>query len=94
MPDILVRHLDDAMVQRIKEIARERHWSINEAILHALRHGLGLAGDEGLRSSPRDIATLVGTWDAGESAAFEEALKAFEHVDGRPLFDNSGWDDC
>jgi hypothetical protein len=87
MPDILVRHLDNAMAERIKEIARERHWSINDAILHALRHGLGLAGDEIARRDRQDIATLGGTWDASESAAFNEALEAFEGVEGTPLFE-------
>lgn len=89
MPDLLVRHLDNAMVERIKEIARERRWSINDAVLHALRHGLGLAGEDIAHSGLRDIATLAGTWDAGESAAFEEALKAFKHVDGHPLFEDT-----
>lgn len=89
MPDILVRHLDNAMAERIKEIARERHWSINDTILHALRHGLGLAGDEIARRDRQDIATLGGTWDAGETAVFDEALKAFESVDGKPLFESS-----
>ncbi len=89
MPDLLVRHLDNAMVERIKEIARERSWSINDAVLHSLRHGLGLSGEDIVHNGMRDIATLAGTWDAGESAAFEEALKAFEHVDGQPLFEDT-----
>lgn len=85
MPDILVRHIDDAMAERIKAIAREREWSINEVILHALRHGLGLSDDTPMREL-HDIAHLRGTWEPGETAAFRQALDAFERVVGQPLY--------
>lgn len=78
MPDIVVRHIDDATAERIKTLARERQWSINEVILHALRYGLGLSGDAfGLHEQEfRNVAHLGGTWDASETAAFQEALDA------------------
>ena len=40
MPDILIRDIDAVMAERIKQLAKERHWSINDVVLHALRHGL------------------------------------------------------
>ena len=86
MPDILVRHIDDALAERIKEIAREHQWSINEAILYALRRGVGLEADEAARGELHDIATLSGTWGSTETAAFRAALEGFERVAGRPLF--------
>lgn len=79
VPDIVVRHIDEQMAERIKHLARERRWSINEVILHALRHGLGLSpGDVfgELLLQPGDIAHLTGAWDADETAAFQEALAA------------------
>ncbi|QDE41263.1 ribbon-helix-helix protein, CopG family [Luteibacter pinisoli] len=79
MPDIVVRHIDEQMAERIKQLARERRWSINEVILHALRYGLGLSpGDvfSELLLEPGDIAHLTGAWDAEEQAAFQEALSA------------------
>ncbi|NII10586.1 hypothetical protein [Oleiagrimonas sp. C23AA] len=79
MSDILVRHIDDPMAERIKTLARERGWSINDVVLHALRHGLGLADGEGFGEHSRelqDIAHLGGTWDADEAAAFQSALEA------------------
>ncbi len=81
MPDIVVRHIDDAMVERIKQIARERKWSINDVVLHAIRNGLGLGG-ENLYSERefRSIANLGGTWKADETAAFAEALDAMADV--------------
>lgn len=85
MPDILVRHIDEALADRIKDIAREHQWSINEAILFALRRGVGLAPDDAQREL-HDIAMLSGTWESTETAAFRAALEAFERVAGKPLF--------
>lgn len=92
MPDILVRHIDDTLADRIKEIAREHQWSLNEAILYALRRGVGLAGDDATRRELHDIAMLSGTWESTETAAFRAALDAFERVAGRPLFESDGLD--
>jgi hypothetical protein len=81
VPDIVVRHIDDAMVERIKQVARERKWSINDVVLHAMRSGLGLGGETlGVEREYRSIATLTGTWQAEESAAFAEALDAMASV--------------
>lgn len=87
MPDIVVRHIDDAMAERIKTLARERQWSINEVILHALRYGLGLGSDVfgSHEHEFRSVATLGGTWDATETAAFQEALDALAAAEPEQL---------
>ena len=86
MPDILVRNIDESVAERIKTIARERNWSINEVILHILRHSLGFGGEDIVNREIHDVAVLSGTWDTRESAAFRTALEAFERIDGKPLF--------
>ncbi|MEP6484651.1 MAG: hypothetical protein ABJB01_09385 [Rudaea sp.] len=86
MPDILVRNIEESVAERIKAIARERNWSINDVILHVLRHSLGMGGEDMTRREVHDVAVLGGTWDPGESAAFRTALEAFERIDGKPLF--------
>ena len=86
MPDILVRNIDEAVADRIKTIARERNWSINDVIIHVLRHSLGFGGDDVTHRDIHDVAVLSGTWDTKESAAFRTALEAFERIDGKPLF--------
>lgn len=86
VPDILVRNIDDVLAERIKTIARERNWSINEVIVHVLRHSLGLGGEDVARREIHDVAELRGTWNPNESAAFRKALEAFERVEGTPLF--------
>ena len=86
MPDILVRNIDEVVADRIKTIARERNWSINEVIIYVLRHSLGLGGEDVVRREIQDIAALGGTWDSRETAAFRTALEAFERIEGTPLF--------
>jgi hypothetical protein len=81
-----VRNIEESVAERIKSIARERNWSINDVILHILRHSLGFGGDDMTNREIHDVAMLTGTWDAGESAAFRTALEAFERIDGTPLF--------
>lgn len=86
MTDILIREVDDAIAERLRQVAVERNWPVNQVILHALRLALGLGGEELVRRDRQDIAHLRGTWNPGETAAFREALTAFERVDGTPLF--------
>ena len=86
MADILVRNIDESVAERIKALARERNWSINEVIVHILRHSLGMGGDDIVRREIHDVAVLAGTWDPSESGAFRKALEAFEKIEGKPLF--------
>jgi hypothetical protein len=88
VPDILVRNIDETIAERIKTLARERNWSINEVVIHLLRHSLGLGGDDIGHREIHDVAVLAGTWDPKESAAFRTALEAFEKVDHKPLFED------
>jgi len=92
MPDILVRNIEEIVAERIKAIAREREWSINEVILHVLKQSLGFGGEDIFHREMQDIAVLSGTWDSRETAAFRSAVEAFEQVDGQPLFGDSDKD--
>lgn len=83
LPDFLLRGIDNALAERIKGIARERNWSINEVMLHLIRQALGMTTEDiaGARPS-QDIAVLAGTWAPDEAAAFRAALEAFERLPG------------
>jgi hypothetical protein len=80
MPDIMIRHIDRLMAERIKLLAKERQWSINDVVLQALRHGLGVSETNGVLAEnlveSRDLTDLGGHWDAREQAAFQEAMQA------------------
>ncbi|HEX7814549.1 hypothetical protein [Dyella sp.] len=80
MPDLTIRHIDSLMAERIKQLAKERQWSINDVVLHALRHGLGMATAGNIFAEtlldPGDLTMLAGQWDPEEKAAFQEAIQA------------------
>jgi hypothetical protein len=80
MPDIMIRHVDRLMVERIKMLAKERQWSVNDVVLQALRHGLGVSESTGLLAESsresKELAPPANEWDASEQAAFKEAMQA------------------
>lgn len=76
MPDFLIRDIDAEIADRIKRIARDRGWPINDVILRLLKEALGMAEPE--PPLPGDIARLSGAWQDDESRVFDEAMKAFQ----------------
>lgn len=79
MADVMLQHVDTLMVERIKTLARERQWSINDVMLRALRLGLGLSTEQGFSETLRDQETLTvlsGHWDAQERGVLQEAMRA------------------
>ena len=76
MPDFLIRDIDEAVAERIKRIARDRGWPINDVILRLLKEALGMVEPE--PPLPGDIARLAGSYQDDESRVFEEAMKAFK----------------
>lgn len=79
MPEMIVQHVDELLIERIKTLARERRCSINEVLLHVLRQGLSVAAAQQSAESWRDpemLGELDGHWDAAERGVFEEALLA------------------
>jgi hypothetical protein len=87
--DILIRNVDAAIAERLDQIAGELDWSTDEVIVHGLRYALGLGGESLVHRDRRDIAHLRGVWNPDETAIFDDALSAFEHIDGRPLFSDT-----
>jgi hypothetical protein len=80
LPDFLLRGIDVAIAERIKMIARDRNWSINDVIIHLLKQALHLTDEDITTSKHQDIAMLGGTWAPDEAAAFRSALEAFESL--------------
>jgi hypothetical protein len=79
--DFQLRGIESGIVDRVKTIARERNWSINDVMLHLLRQALGLVEPDAQPAKlPGDIAALPGTLAQDESAALLEAIKAFENL--------------
>jgi hypothetical protein len=78
--DYQLRGIDGPMVEKIKLIARERNWSINDVMLHLLRQALGLIEPEEQPKGQHDIAQMTGTFAQDEAAAFRAAIEAFERL--------------
>jgi hypothetical protein len=78
MPDILVKDIDPDIAERIKRMARDRGWPINDVVLSLLRQALGMEKPE--LPLPGDIARLTGTWEDEESRALKEAIEALHKL--------------
>ena len=78
VPDFLLRGIDGEIAEKVKTLARERNWAINDVLLHLIRQALGLVDAE--QPTRQDIAMLGGTWGNDEAEAFKQALKAFENL--------------
>ena len=78
MPDFLVRDIEPQVADRIKRIARERGWPINDVILRLIKEALGMAQPE--VPVPGDIARLAGTFEDDESRALAEAMNALKEL--------------
>jgi hypothetical protein len=76
MADFLLRDIDERVAERIKEMARQRGWPLNDVILHLVKQALGLSEPDP-PAVPGDIARLLGAWDDAETRAFDEAMSAF-----------------
>ncbi|PIV32409.1 MAG: hypothetical protein COS34_13175 [Lysobacterales bacterium CG02_land_8_20_14_3_00_62_12] len=84
MPDFTVRGIDNAVAERIKEIARARNWAINDVMIDLLKQALNMnpatRTDTEAVTDPKDVALLAGTWGTDEAAAFRAALEALEQI--------------
>ena len=69
MPQYTIRNIPPALDQELRERAKRRGMSLNEAAIDALKRGLGISGDT---VEYDDLDDLVGTWKKDE--AFDRAL--------------------
>jgi hypothetical protein len=79
MADFLVRDIDERVAARLKELARQKGWPLNDVILHLLKQALGLVEPEP-PPVPGDIARLRGTWNETEARVFREAMDAIHSL--------------
>ncbi len=79
MADFLLRDIDERVAERIKEIARQKGWPLNDVMLMLLKQALGIIEPEPA-PVPGDIARLTGAWNDDEARAFEEAMAAMSNL--------------
>jgi hypothetical protein len=79
MADFLLRDIDERVAERIKEMARQKGWPLNDVILLLVKQALGMAEPEP-PPVPGDIARLTGAWNDDETRAFAEAMSAHNQL--------------
>ncbi len=79
MADFLLRDIDERVAERIKEIARQKGWPLNDVMLLLLKQALGFIEPEPA-PVPGDIARLTGAWNDDEARAFQEAMAAMSSL--------------
>jgi hypothetical protein len=80
MTSIHVRKVDDNLLARLKQEARQQKLSVNTLVLVLLRYGLGM---ERRRKLPvyHDLDQFIGTWGADDLKEFKKNMADFEKID-------------
>jgi hypothetical protein len=82
MDQLTVRGFDKALERRLRQVAKERGVSLNQAALILLREGAGLGRDQRPALVVGDsLDDLIGCWSADDEQAFRKAIEAFETID-------------
>lgn len=81
MTQLTVRGFDKALARRIREVAKARGLSLNQAAVLLLRQGAGLAPAEAAARVGDSMKALVGAWSREEEAQFRRSLRPLEEVD-------------
>jgi hypothetical protein len=79
MTDMILKHVDSLLAERIRALAKERQCSVNDVMLTALRNGLGISAAQGFSETLRDpetLAALEGSWEDAEQVILREAMRA------------------
>ena len=81
MNQLTVRGFDKVLARRIREVAKARGLSLNQAAVLLIRQGAGLAPVEASARVGDSMKALIGTWSREEEAEFRRAVRPFEKVD-------------
>ena len=76
-----MRGFDKALARRIRQEAKARGLSLNQAAVLLLRQGAGLAPAERSKRVGDSMKELIGAWSEAEEAEFRRAIRPLEEVD-------------
>lgn len=74
MPDLILRDVEPALLERVKRLADARDCSLEDALLALLNRGLACSNDAG------------GGFDDSDARVLQEAIAALENVPSDPGF--------
>ena len=79
---LTVRGFDKDLERRLRELARAKSVSLNQAALLLLREGAGLELPRRQHNVVGEsLDALIGSWSEDEEAAFLGAIATFEEID-------------
>jgi hypothetical protein len=79
---LTVRGFDENLERRLREVAKARGVSLNQAALILLREGAGLEAPRRRTNVVGDsLDVLIGSWSKAEEAEFLRTIRDFEEVD-------------
>ena len=82
MNQLTVRGFDKELERRLRQVAKERGVSLNQAALILLRGGAGLGRDRPAAPIVADsLDHLIGSWSANDERVFSQAVSGFETID-------------
>jgi hypothetical protein len=83
MKQLTVRGFDSELERRLRDLARQRRISLNQAAIVLLRRGAGLDPDEASSADciGESLDELIGTWTEAEAREFDDAVRHLDLVD-------------
>jgi len=82
MTQLTVRGFDKELERRLREFAKARGISLNQAALMLLRQGAGLSGPRQRANVVGDsLNHLIGSWSEEEEAEFLKAIEGLEEIE-------------
>ena len=78
MKTLTLRNVPEEVVDRLVDLAKETHQSMNATAVQALRRCFGL---EASPRRKRDLSAFAGSWKKEELDEFEKATAGFKTID-------------
>ncbi len=76
MPQYTIRNVPDALDQELRERAKRKGISLNDAAVEAIKRGLGVTNTDVIYD---DLDDLIGTWKSDDE--FDRAIAEQDKVD-------------
>lgn len=76
MPQYTIRNIPQPTDRALRDFARRRGLSLNDATIVVLQRGLGVSGED---PEYNDLDELIGTWK--EDQAFDQAIAEQDKID-------------
>ena len=82
MKQLTVRGFDKDLERRLRDVAKTRGVSLNQAVLILLREGAGLEVPRRRANMVGDsLDGLIGSWSKAEESEFLQAISLLEEID-------------